>query len=162
METYLFIGLGSNMGNRKANLAQAVDKINQHIGQIAAQSGIFETPTWGFEAETPFYNQVVRVATKLRPTEVLSRLLEIEAQLGRQRKAGGYSSRPIDLDILFYGSEIINTQTLTLPHPQLHNRRFVLEPLCQMAPDFEHPVLHKTIGELRLLCPDASDCKWIG
>lgn len=158
-----FLSLGSNMGDRKLNLARAIRYINVGVGQIIDLSGIYETAPWGFEAAESFYNLAVEIITDLEPGEMISRCLDVEKQLGRKRNlAGGYASRAIDIDILFYENIILSEPELTLPHPHLHNRRFVLEPLCEIAPDFVHPTLNLTIRELLKQCPDQGSVKQMG
>ncbi len=160
MKTYLV--LGSNMGNRMQNLLLAKNFIINKIGKIINESKIYETEPWKMpDEETWFLNQVVCVQTDLLPDELLKTIKEYEAQNGRQdmpnRKT--YESRVIDIDILFYEDEIINTEVLTIPHPLLHSRRFVLLPLNDIAPDLVHPVMNKTIAELLESCPDNAEVR---
>lgn len=151
------ISLGSNIGDRKKNLAKAIRYINVSVGQIIDLSGIFETEPWGFSSENNFLNMAIEVISDLEPKRMMENCLEIEIKLGRERTdSEEYASRIIDIDLLFYQDLIINTPELTLPHPLLHLRRFILEPLCQIAPDVVHPVLGKTITELLKNCTDNS------
>jgi 2-amino-4-hydroxy-6-hydroxymethyldihydropteridine diphosphokinase len=153
MTVYLL--LGSNMGNRLAMLHDARTLLAAQAGAVVGQSGCYESEPWGFEADTLFLNQALQMETSLAPEPLLHTIQRIEAQLGRVRTTppGVYASRPIDIDILFYGHDIINTPELTVPHPLLHRRRFALLPLCELAPGFVHPLLHKTIAELLFALP---------
>lgn len=155
-EVYLLTG--GNIGNRLSNLQNACEQINKKAGTVLKKSVIYETAAWGLTAQNAFLNQVLLVSTPLPAAELLKILLGIEQQLGRERmeKMG---PRTIDIDILFYNSEIISSPDLTVPHLQIANRRFVLTPLNEIAPDFVHPVLQKTIAELLQICPDQLEVK---
>lgn len=155
-EVYLLTG--GNMGNRLVNLQQASRKIKKQAGIVLKKSEVYETAAWGLTDQNPFLNQVLLVSTSLPPEELLQTLLRIEQELGRKRilKMG---PRIIDIDILFYNNEIIATPGLTVPHPQIANRRFVLTPLNEIAPGFVHPGLQKTIKELLEICPDKLEVK---
>lgn len=150
----VFLSVGSNEGDRLRSLATAYWKLNESAGRVDAISSIYETEPWGFKAETYFLNQVIRLNTQLPAGHLMSLLLEIEAGMGRQRKEPGYHSRCIDLDILFYGERILHTDRLEVPHPRLHERRFILVPLNEIAPDFIHPLLGQSISTLLLNCSD--------
>lgn len=160
MET-CYVLFGSNMGDKDRLFADACVLINNRCGRVISISAAYESEPWGFEADEWFLNRVIVVETELEPEEMLRLLLDIEAELGRVRnpEAKGYTSRPIDLDILYFGDCIIQTETLVVPHPRLHLRRFALKPLCQLIPDFVHPVLQKTQRELYRECPDQSIVK---
>lgn len=148
----VYIALGSNKGNKFKNLQDALLSIHEQIGTIKAISKIYQTPAVGFEGDT-FLNACVGVETYIRPKTVLKLLLQIESQQGRIRSSTeGYESRTIDLDILFYNDEIIDTKSLQVPHPETHKRQFVLQPLKDIAANFKHPVLNKTISELEQEC----------
>lgn len=152
----VYVSLGSNKGDRIMYLQLAVGLIEYRIGKIKKLAPVVETPAWGFES-SPFLNTCLALETIYSPTEVLDHLLAIETYLGRNRSAQeGYQARTIDLDILFYGSEKVNSQLLTLPHPRLELRQFVLAPLTEIAPNFIHPVLKKTIKTLATNCPDTT------
>lgn len=142
----VFISIGSNLGQRFAMLQHAIQSVNEHIGTIVAQSSVFETEPWGFQAAHPFLNQVIAVKTSLPAHEVMRLLLTIEAAAGRKRdaQAAGYQSRTLDLDILYFDEQIIHEESLIIPHPRLHMRKFVLLPLCEIAPEFMHPVLKQS------------------
>jgi 2-amino-4-hydroxy-6-hydroxymethyldihydropteridine diphosphokinase len=152
----LFLGIGTNLGDRENNLKFAVDKIGEYIGQIVHCSSIYETEPWGFESENQFLNMAVEVKTKLKPSGLLGRLLMIESLLGRLREGKIYASRIIDLDILLYNDQIIETKALVIPHPRMHERKFVLAPLCEIAPEVVHPKLGKDMKSLLKECPDKS------
>jgi len=152
----VILGLGSNLGNRRETLRSSVEMTGKRIGTVVKESPVYETEPWGFEANNQFLNMVIEVETKLSPAEVLARILIIEEQLGRVRRSRQYISRTIDIDILFYDKLIINNESLTIPHPFLHERRFVLEPLNDIAPFLIHPVLKVSVSELLLSCSDKS------
>lgn len=156
MEDQIFILLGSNQGEREKMLQQATEAIERICGKIVRQSSIYETAPWGFESEQWFLNQVVQIESFLVPETLLEKLLAIELQLGRVRTNAQYSSRAIDLDLLYYSSIHLETRLLEIPHPRLHLRRFTLMPLSEIAPDFVHPVLKKTQLELLELLQDNS------
>ena len=145
------------MGEREKILNKALASINLQIGQIVDISACYETEPWGFSSPEYFLNQAVMVETALSPNQILNLIHLIETGNGREReKKSGYSSRTIDIDILFYDDEIINSESLSIPHPQLHNRKFVLAPLCEIAPSKIHPVLKKSIQNLLDECHDPS------
>ena len=146
----LYLSLGSNEGNREALLHQAIDAIGRLIGQVGGIATFIETEPWGFDSPHPFLNTALSVTTSLLPLEVLEHTQAIERQLGRQHKSvdGHYHDRPIDIDLLFYDQLILTSERLTLPHPLLTERLFVLEPLREIAPEFIHPLSGRTIAEL--------------
>ncbi|HUH47429.1 MAG TPA: 2-amino-4-hydroxy-6-hydroxymethyldihydropteridine diphosphokinase [Arenibacter sp.] len=152
-----YISLGSNMGDRLNHLQDAVFHINTRIGKVTRLSHVYETPAWGFDGDY-FYNACIEVKTEYWPQEVLKRLLQIEVRLGRERNTGpGYTARTIDLDILYYDREILHSEILTIPHPNLTKRRFVLKPLADIAPQFYHPEVNKDTRNLLQECKDKSD-----
>ncbi|MFC0603873.1 2-amino-4-hydroxy-6-hydroxymethyldihydropteridine diphosphokinase [Winogradskyella pulchriflava] len=152
----VYIALGSNKGNKLQYLQLAIDAIFEKIGAVNKISKVYETPAFGFEGDD-FYNACIKVETELKPKNLLKQLQSIELQLGRAEKTGkGYESREIDLDILFYDSEIVNEKSLIIPHPGLHLRKFVLQPLLDVAKDAEHPVFKKTVEILLAECKDKS------
>ncbi|NRD23341.1 2-amino-4-hydroxy-6-hydroxymethyldihydropteridine diphosphokinase [Winogradskyella litoriviva] len=152
----IHIALGSNKGNKLQYLQSAIDAIFVHIGAVKKISKVYKTPAFGFEGDD-FYNACISVVTEFKPKKVLKELQAIEVELGRKSKTSkGYESREIDLDILFFEDEIIEEKTLILPHPQLQNRKFVLQPLLDVAKDFKHPILNKSIETLLAECNDSS------
>jgi 2-amino-4-hydroxy-6-hydroxymethyldihydropteridine diphosphokinase len=155
----VFLGIGTNLGDRKNNISEAVGRIEEYIGRVAASSSIYETEPWGFQVEEEFLNIVVKVETRLEPSGLLGRILMIEALLGRIRGEKQYSSRVIDIDILLYEDLILDELTLKIPHPLMHMRRFVLAPLCEIDPDIIHPVLKKPVSSLLNSCEDMSKVK---
>lgn len=152
----VYIGLGSNIGNRFALLQEAVDCIDSRIGTILSVSKVYETPAWGFESEA-FLNACIKIETKYTAFEVLEALLSIENKLGRDRNPReGYQARPIDLDILLFKNDVISQKRLQLPHPRMELRQFVLTPLADIAASIVHPQLRKSIEELQQICEDDS------
>lgn len=152
----IFIGLGSNVGVRLSHLQSAADAIHYEVGSILKFSYCYETPAMGFEGD-PFLNACIEVRTSLSAELVLSKLLQIEERHGRKRfDDGQYHARTIDLDILFFDDEIIENELLSVPHPRLEQRLFVLHPMVDIAPDFVHPKLKKTTSKLAEDCMDDS------
>jgi len=152
----VFLGIGSNLGERETNLKEAVAGIEENIGHVLYCSSLYESEPWGFKSDNQFLNMVVVVETKLTASGVLGAILMIEAFLGRTRGEKQYSSRIIDIDILLYEDMIVDEVSLKIPHPLMHERRFVLVPLCEIASKEVHPVLKKTIASLLEMCKDKS------
>ena len=146
----VYLGLGTNIGSKKDNLTRAIDLLSLALGKCAALSQFIETAPWGFESNNSFLNCAVAFDTHLAPLELLDATERIERELGRTLKSegGNYHDRIIDIDILLYSDEIIESDRLTIPHPLMHKREFVLEPLAAIAPDAIHPTLGKSIKEL--------------
>ena len=143
-----YIGLGSNVGDREANLKSALETLGKQDGvEIAKVSHFYETDPVGGPPQGKYLNGAAELATTLKPEQLLDQLQQIEDHLGRKR-AVRWGPRTIDLDVLLYGEEVIGTPRLTVPHPLMHERAFVLEPLCEIAPDVFHPVQRKTASEL--------------
>ena len=146
----VYLSLGSNYGDRIGYVQQATSLLGASDNiDIIRTSAFYETEPWGMESENWFVNAVVEIKTSLSPQDLLAESQRIEHQLGRKRDGSkGYSDRTIDIDILFYNKDIINEENLTIPHKFVHLRAFTLVPLLELIPNFEHPVLHKTISEL--------------
>ena len=157
----LYLLLGGNLGNKQQVFAEARTRLEKHVGPISVHSAIYETEPWGFESEDLFWNQALELKTTLSPEEVLKQTQLIELELGRIRKEKQYDSRIIDIDILFFGDQIIKTANLTVPHPRIQERKFALVPLCEIAADFIHPLFQKSIRELLNECPDQLKVKRI-
>lgn len=153
MMNKLFLITGGNLGDRRKNLELAEKLIGERIGSIEKSSKIYETEAWGNRHQPAFYNQVHIVKTNLSSPEVLDGILKIEEEMGRKRTVKN-AARIIDIDILFYNKDIVNKENLQIPHPHIADRRFVLLPLSEVAPKFNHPVLKKTIDELLLITTD--------
>jgi len=148
----VYLGLGSNLGDKNNNILLAIDNIISKIGAIVAQSSFITTSAWGFNSENDFLNAVVLIQTDVQPFELLEFTQEIEKNLGRKNKTdNAYTDRLIDIDILFYDDLILNHPKLTIPHPLIHKRLFVLEPLAEITPNFIHPQLQLTVDELKRL-----------
>jgi len=149
----IYLLLGGNIGEREKMLQSATLELSEHVGKKLANSAMYETAAWGKEAQPKFLNSVLAMATTLSAHDVLIEIQKIENLLGRQRDEL-WGARTLDIDILFYDHEIIQTRELTIPHPFIQDRRFVLVPLSEIAPDLQHPTLKKTIAELLASCPD--------
>ena len=158
-EKHIFISLGSNLGNRLDNLTKALISLEAEGIEVIAISSVYETLPWGFES-TSFYNACAQLETTLTPEYLIKTLLRVEKKLGRIRNfEEGYSARIIDLDLISFDDLIINSPLLTLPHPRLHLRNFVLDPLSQIAPNWRHPIFKKSISALIYDSPDEALCK---
>ena len=146
----VYLGLGTNLGNKEQNLRMSVKKIEERIGNVVSLSAFYATAPWGFSSENSFLNAAVCVETTLLPLQVLEETQRIERELGRTEKSvnGLYADRLIDIDLLLYDDRVMDAEGLILPHPLMTERRFVMEPLSEIAPDVVHPVLHKTMKEL--------------
>jgi len=149
---------GSNMEPRLDLIRQAVAMIHAEVGKVLQMSSVYESEAWGFKADENFLNQLILIETFLSPPELLASILTIEEKLGRTRNIrDGYESRPIDIDILYFTDAVIDMPELTIPHPQLHKRRFALVPLAEIAAEFVHPTLKKTNLDLLASVEDLSE-----
>jgi 2-amino-4-hydroxy-6-hydroxymethyldihydropteridine diphosphokinase len=157
----VFLGLGGNLGNKQQNFEKVKLYIKKEIGEIVKQSSVYETPPWGFLAEEDFWNQVLLVKTKYKPGELLAMIQKIENFFGRTRDAGYYVSREMDIDVLYFDDLSFTSDNLIIPHPKIEQRLFVLVPLNEIAPTFEHPVLKMTNLQLLDKCSDESSIKRI-
>jgi 2-amino-4-hydroxy-6-hydroxymethyldihydropteridine diphosphokinase len=154
----VYLLFGSNLGDRSGHIRNAMDKVKERAGELIMRSSIYETEPWGFRHETPFLNQAAGLYTHAAPHKLLQELIHIEQESGRIRKEGEYEARSLDIDILFYGRDVICMDNLVIPHPLICERRFVLVPLEEIASDFIHPVWNKSIRDLLKECRDQS---WI-
>jgi len=169
----LVLSTGSNLGNREENLDSVRRLIGEYIGRILNTSAIYESPSWGYRSENLFYNQCLSVEMELGARDCLDQVHKVERLLGRERETTAtdinsvehvpkgmdreaivYLDRIIDIDILFYNDLILDTGSLKIPHERMAERRFILLPLAEILPCFQHPVLHKNIRELLEKCPD--------
>lgn len=146
MDHIVYLSLGSNLGKRPANLKQAISSLPPQM-IVKAKSKVYETPPWGYTEQDNFLNQVVKVTTYLEPLPLLKHIKRMEVAMGR-KSTFRHGPRLIDIDILFYDDEVLKTSSLTIPHPHMHERGFVLLPMMDIAPDLVHPVMKKKIREL--------------
>lgn len=153
----IYLLLGSNLGSRHTYLCKAKKEISLKVGHIIIESNIYETEPIGFSADNNFLNQVIVVKTTLEAENILNIILKIENSLGRKRTGNGYSSRTIDIDILYYNNDIINKPNLIIPHPRIQERKFTLLPLSEIAADYIHPVLKVNQQQLLTNCFDNSE-----
>ncbi len=150
------LSIGSNLGNRQLLLQKAIFEIGKVAGEVRQVSATYETPSWGFEGED-FFNACLELQTLLTPEELLVKLLAIETAFGRERKnSDAYESRTLDIDIIYYEKVVINTETLTIPHPKMQERKFILKPLADISPQFYHPIFNKDTRNLLQECKDKS------
>ncbi len=149
----VFLLFGSNQGDRLANLQYASRQVNERIGKLVLKSSIYSTSAWGNTEQADFLNQVVKVSTTYTPQEILGTIQSIETELGR-RRTEKWGARIIDIDILYFEELVLNSPSLTLPHPQIAFRRFTLVPLVEIAPHLTHPVSRKTQTQLLEECTD--------
>lgn len=148
----VYLSLGSNLGNREENLMKAVQILEKRAGRITSRSAFYYSEPWGFESENGFVNLCIELQTEYAPIRLLDLTQEIEKELGRAKKSNGtYADRLIDIDILLYDQMVMNDERLTVPHPLMEQRAFVMDPLYEIAPKLTHPVLQKSIEELTKL-----------
>lgn len=153
IENWVALGLGGNMGNRMAYIGKAQMLLSQQVGEITRCSSLYQTAAWGNTNQPHFLNQAILLKTPFTPQMVLQKCLAIEKQLGRHREIK-WGPRSIDIDILLYNNAQTTAHNLQIPHPFLQERRFVLQPLCEIIPNYRHPILHKTLKQLLVNCPD--------
>lgn len=145
----VYLGLGTNIGNRRGNLVKAAALLAERVGDILALSGFMETEPWGFDSENLFLNAAIKMETPLTPDELLSATQAIEREMGREKKSDGtYHDRVIDIDILLYDNRVIEHPGLIVPHPLMQERLFVMAPLAEIAPFERHPLLGQTFMDL--------------
>jgi 2-amino-4-hydroxy-6-hydroxymethyldihydropteridine diphosphokinase len=149
---------GGNEGDRVFHLNEAAENMERYSGKIMKKSSLYETAPWGKIDQAPFLNQAFLLFTTLDARALLTTILEVEESSGRKRLEK-YGPRIIDIDILFFNNDIVNLPDLKIPHPRIQDRRFALQPLCEIAPELVHPVCHKTILQLLKECPDKLDVK---
>lgn len=148
-----FLLIGGNTGDRVRNLERACRLLEERCGRIEARSELYQTEAWGMSDQPEFLNRALLLHTELPPQELMQRILEAEASMGRKRGVRN-GPRKIDIDILLFNDEVVDTYRLTIPHPRMHLRRFVLVPMAELAPDKRHPVSGKTMARLLEECPD--------
>ena len=149
----VYLSIGSNKGNRSVLINKAIDEIEKKVGIIISRSSIYESKSWGFDSND-FYNLCLIIDTDIAPKSLLINLKRIEKSMGREDIDGSYSDRFIDIDILFYDNIITDLEDLKIPHPKIEIRKFVLVPMLEIADDYVHPILNKTIKELYNDCSD--------
>ena len=149
----IYLLLGSNLGNSRDMLSIALKQIVLRVGIVVRASSIYKTKAWGIEDQPDFLNQVLEIETEFTPSNTLDELLQIEKDMGRVRYQK-WGSRVIDIDILYFGNEIVDSEKLKIPHPENQNRNFVLAPMVEIAPDFIHPILSLSQKELLYKCSD--------
>ncbi|HTB05698.1 MAG TPA: 2-amino-4-hydroxy-6-hydroxymethyldihydropteridine diphosphokinase [Bacteroidia bacterium] len=152
----VYISLGSNRGDRQDNISKAIMRLNEKAGTVIQESHLYETQPWKMQDHTNFINQVILIETKIDADTLMKQLLEIETRMGRLRTSAKYEPRTIDIDILFFNHDILSSKEVTVPHPFIQERRFILEPLAEIAPDYIHPITKTKIYELLTVCKDNS------
>ncbi|MCF6242791.1 MAG: 2-amino-4-hydroxy-6-hydroxymethyldihydropteridine diphosphokinase [Bacteroidales bacterium] len=159
----VYLSLGSNIGNKLKNLQIAKSEIALQVGKIVKSGNLYETEPWGFKNEEWFLNTVLKIETRFSAIETLEKCLFIEKEMGRIRNTRqiGYTARIIDIDLLFFDNELINSEELSIPHPHIQNRKFVLYPMSDIDADFMHPKLNKSIKYLLKECKDNTQIKRI-
>jgi len=155
----VFLGIGGNIGNKEIIFNRVYLFIENNLGKIVTKSSVYESPPWGFHTEENFWNQVLIIETSLSPEELLQKIHNIESAFGRKRSNKQYASREMDIDILYYDDIFMETETLTIPHPLIPQRKFVLVPLAEIAPEFKHPLRRFTSLQMLENCKDESVVK---
>ncbi|WP_231460117.1 MULTISPECIES: 2-amino-4-hydroxy-6-hydroxymethyldihydropteridine diphosphokinase [unclassified Pedobacter] len=160
-QTTAYLLLGGNLGDRERNLEDAIELLDKEVGKVLSKSSVYETAAWGKTDQPSFLNQAISLNTKQNALEVLEKALAIEQKLGRIRKEK-WGERLIDIDLILFGDEVIDIEgKLQIPHPQMQNRKFVMQPLAEIAPDVVHPIIKKTISEIALNISDNLEVKKI-
>ena len=154
----IFLLLGSNRGDKRAKIEGGLKSIETRIGNINKRSGIYKTKAWGYKNQDSFLNLVIEITSVKSPKDILDEITEIEKSAG-EKKRFKWGPRFLDIDILFYGDEIIEDANLIIPHPEIQNRNFTLKPLLEIAPELKHPILSLTITELYEVCKDRGSVK---
>ena len=149
----VYLSIGSNKGNRSVLINKAIDEIEKKVGIIISRSSIYQSKSWGFDSND-FYNLCLLIDTDIMPKSLLINLKKIEKSMGREDIDGSYSDRFIDIDILFYDNITTDSEDLKIPHPKIEIRKFVLVPMLEIADDYVHPILNKTVKELYYDCSD--------
>lgn len=158
----VYLGIGGNIGNKQIIFKEVYQIIDNELGSINKTSSIYETPPWGFQSNDLFWNSVIEISSPLTPELLLSKIQLIEKGFGRKPGTERYSSRKIDIDILYIDDTFIETEILIVPHPRIHQRKFVLVPLAEIAPDLRHTLLRLTSLEMLENCKDESVIKKLG
>lgn len=158
---FVCLSLGSNLGDRLQNLQNCTGYIQDRIGEIMRRSDIYETEPSGYESINKYYNLCLQVGSDLNISDIMETIADIESTMGRKRVTNEYEDRIIDIDLLFYNDAIINSPAFTVPHPRLQERMFVLAPLAEICPDYIHPVLKKSVLELKIECREEGEIKII-
>lgn len=157
-KNFAVILLGANIGDKEAMFKLVKKHLTENVGDCIRESAIYSSKPWGFEAQDDFINQLLVVETEFSAVDTLLRCQAIEKKCRRERHEGaGYESRVIDIDLLYFNNDIIDSEQLTIPHPLLHKRRFALEPLCEIIPEYVHPILLKTNRQLLDECEDKGE-----
>jgi 2-amino-4-hydroxy-6-hydroxymethyldihydropteridine diphosphokinase len=160
MSTITYLSLGGNLGNTIEIFLNSMEILTKKVGKITQISSLYQTAAWGPIPQNDFINQVIEVETKLSAPELMDILLEIELQQGRVRQER-WGPRTLDLDIIFFGEQLISTENLEIPHPRMEDRKFVLIPMVEINPNLIHPISRKSIRQILLECKDECDCKII-
>lgn len=155
----VFLGIGGNIGNKAIIFNRVYLFIENNLGRILTKSSVYESPPWGFHAEENFWNQVLIIKTSLSPEKLLQKIHNIEGAFGRKRNKKQYASREMDIDILYYDNVFMETEELIIPHPRISQRKFILVPLAEIAPDFKHPLRRFTNLQMLENCKDESTVK---
>jgi 2-amino-4-hydroxy-6-hydroxymethyldihydropteridine diphosphokinase len=150
----IYLCIGGNLGEREANLEEAIEFIDFNFGDVIDVSSVYESEPWGMTDVPNFLNQVAHIQSELTNEELLSEIVELEEFFGRERSANGYVSREMDVDVLFIDEEIVESESFQVPHPRIAERRFVLEPLAEIASEVVHPKLKLSVAELLKACKD--------